>query len=86
MRISTATGALATAEDADAPGPTRLEYFRSTKEIPLPPRAARAAAPRTSSCSNGPRRRAPGEDLFPVSGQVFYRDTTILQGGEGLPS
>ncbi len=86
VRISTATGEAAEGGAAGADGPTRLEYFRSTKEVPRKPASA-AVQPTRDELLQQQFLDAghPVRILFPVSGQVFYRDTTVPAGGEGLP-
>jgi penicillin-binding protein 1C len=82
--ICTSTGAAAGA----GCGPTRTEYFRNTREVP------RAGAGGGSVARTGGDALLqdqfldgthPVRILFPVSGQVFYRDTTVRAVGQGLP-
>ncbi|MGA2480840.1 MAG: penicillin-binding transpeptidase domain-containing protein, partial [Spirochaetia bacterium] len=81
-RICTLTGKAATAE---CPA-TRLEYFRASTEVPGPCLFHEHSESHDSLLEES--FLAPGETariLFPVSGQIFYLDETLRQGGPGIP-
>jgi penicillin-binding protein 1C len=81
-RVCTLTGKAATT----ACPATRVEYFRASTEVPGPCVFHERAESRDSLLEES--LLVPGENariLFPVSGQVFYLDETLRQGGRGIP-
>jgi penicillin-binding protein 1C len=79
-RICTETGLGAT----EACGSTRTEYFRSRAEIPRPDPGTDLKGGTLLLDS----LLAPTETVrivFPVNGQVFYRDETLRDGTQGIP-
>ncbi|MGA2975970.1 MAG: transglycosylase domain-containing protein [Spirochaetia bacterium] len=81
-RICTVTGKRATPLCTS----TRIEYFRNTEELPAP--CAYHAHPESRTTLLQESFLAPGDSvriIFPVSGQVFYRDETLRSGAQGIP-
>jgi penicillin-binding protein 1C len=81
-RVCTLTGKAATA----ACPATRVEYFRSARDVPGPCEYHERGESRDRLLAES--FLGPGESvrvLFPVSGQVFYLDETLRGGAQGIP-
>ena len=82
-RICTVTGKRETPQCPSA----RSEFFRNAAEVPGPCDYHASPFARTTLLQEG--FLGPGESvriLFPVNGQVFYRDQTLRSGTESIPA
>ncbi len=81
-KIDTLTGELATSRSPSV----RTEYFRSAEEVPEPDAWHSGRAGRDSLLLETLLdRNEQVKVLFPVNGQVFYRDPTLPAAEQGVP-
>jgi len=81
-RIDTLTGLRAT----DRSPSVRTEYFRDAEEVPGPDTVhAASGVPGSLLLESLLRRGEQVRILFPVNGQVFYRDPTLPSAEQGIP-
>jgi penicillin-binding protein 1C len=81
-RIDTLTGLSATARSPSV----RTEYFRDPQEVPGPDTFHSGSGPRDSLLLESLLgRKEQVRILFPVNGQVFYRDPTLPSSEQGVP-
>jgi penicillin-binding protein 1C len=85
-RICTDTGEGAPRDATSAAcASTRVEYFRSQREVPAPRTAAATASADQILQERFLDAAHPVRILFPVNGQVFYLDQTVSASSQRIP-